>query len=188
MKLTDFNNLSNFGIEDPRMTTIGGVAFRHLDRLPRVGDDINVEGVRITVLEMEAHRIARVRVARGLVALEREGDEPSGEDTAEDALPPTRDGSGAGNRPRDDTAADAAQDTSLRTGEESHAGALPSEATAAVVGDAISEPSAGSVEIEDTRSTPRAPDLHARSEAEAEAEAEGAPDSPDGRPPRSGSG
>ena len=29
------------------MTTIGGVAFRHLDRLPRAGDDVNVEGVRM---------------------------------------------------------------------------------------------------------------------------------------------
>ena len=28
--VTDFNNLSNFGIEDPRMTTVGGIAFRHL--------------------------------------------------------------------------------------------------------------------------------------------------------------
>ncbi|MDH3870991.1 MAG: hemolysin family protein, partial [Gammaproteobacteria bacterium] len=45
MKLTDFNNLSNFGIEDPRMTTIGGVAFRHLDRLPRVGDSISIEDI-----------------------------------------------------------------------------------------------------------------------------------------------
>ena len=66
MKLTDFNNLTNFGIEDPRMTTIGGVAFRHLDRLPCVGDQVTVEGIVMTVLEMEAHRIARVRVARGV--------------------------------------------------------------------------------------------------------------------------
>ena len=65
MKLTDFNNLSNFGIEDPRMTTIGGVAFRHLDRLPRVGDSISIEGISIIVLEMDEHRIARVRVNRG---------------------------------------------------------------------------------------------------------------------------
>jgi CBS domain containing-hemolysin-like protein len=65
MKLTDFNNLSNFGIEDPRMTTIGGVAFRHLDRLPRVGDSISIEDISITVLEMDAHRIARARVSRG---------------------------------------------------------------------------------------------------------------------------
>ena len=65
MKLTDFNNLTNFGIEDPRMTTIGGVAFRHLDRLPMVGDSINIEDIVITILEMDEHRIHRVRVNRG---------------------------------------------------------------------------------------------------------------------------
>jgi putative hemolysin len=66
MKLTDFNNLTNFGIDDPRMTTIGGVLFRHLDRLPQVGDQaISPEGVVIRVLEMEAHRIVRVHVSVG---------------------------------------------------------------------------------------------------------------------------
>nr|VFJ86019.1 MAG: Hemolysin, contains CBS domains [Candidatus Kentron sp. LFY] len=73
MKLTNFNTLTNFGIEDPRMTTIGGVAFRHLDRLPCVGDKVTVEGIGITVQEMDAHRIARVRVAR--VATTKESDE-----------------------------------------------------------------------------------------------------------------
>ena len=66
MKLTDFNNLTNFGIDDPRMTTIGGVAFRHLDRLPVVRDSINIEDISITILEMDEHRIARVRVSRGI--------------------------------------------------------------------------------------------------------------------------
>jgi hypothetical protein len=65
MKLTDFNNLTNFGIEDPRMTTIAGVAFRHLDCLPKVGDTVTVEGIGITVLEMDGHRVSRVRVSRG---------------------------------------------------------------------------------------------------------------------------
>jgi hypothetical protein len=65
MKLNDFNNLTNFGIEDPRMTTIGGVAFRHLDRLPRPGDKVTVEGIMITILEMDEHRITKVRVCRG---------------------------------------------------------------------------------------------------------------------------
>ena len=81
MKLTDFDDLTNFGIEDPRMTTIGGVAFRHLDRLPRVGDKATVEGIVITVLEMEAHRIARVRVARG-EALEEDVEEAARERAA----------------------------------------------------------------------------------------------------------
>lgn len=64
MRLVDFNNLTNFQIEDPRMTTIGGVAFRHLDRLPAVGDEVVVEGLRLTVLEMDEQRIARLRVER----------------------------------------------------------------------------------------------------------------------------
>lgn len=68
MKLTDFENLSNFGISDPRMTTIGGVAFRYLDCLPHVGDQVTVEGIQITVMEMDMHRIARVRVARRIGA------------------------------------------------------------------------------------------------------------------------
>ena len=33
-KLTELERVTHFGIRDPRMTTIGGVAFRHLDRLP----------------------------------------------------------------------------------------------------------------------------------------------------------
>ena len=63
MKLNYFDDLTNFGIDDPRMTTIGGVAFRHLDRLPKVGDKVTVEGISITILEMDAHRIAKVQVS-----------------------------------------------------------------------------------------------------------------------------
>ena len=50
------------------MTTVGGVAFRHLDRLPKEGDRVTVEGFMIKVLEMDGHRIARVRVSRGSAA------------------------------------------------------------------------------------------------------------------------
>ena len=65
MKLSTFDDLTNFGIGDPRMTTVGGVVFRHLDRLPLVGDSDTVEGIGFTVLEMEEHRIVRLRAARG---------------------------------------------------------------------------------------------------------------------------
>ena len=66
MKLNDFNNLTNFGIEDPRMTTVGGYAFRLLDRLPREGDYVQSEDILMRIIEMDDHRIARVRVARGM--------------------------------------------------------------------------------------------------------------------------
>lgn len=65
MKLSDFNNLTRFGLDDPRMTTVGGVVFRHLDRLPQVGDTVTFEGITMTVLAVDGHRIARVQVELG---------------------------------------------------------------------------------------------------------------------------
>jgi CBS domain containing-hemolysin-like protein len=83
-KLAEFNRVTHFGISDRRMTTIGGVAFRHLDRLPHVGDETIVEGLTITVLEMEEHRIARVRVGRGTTSeLHPHPSEPTGQETQE---------------------------------------------------------------------------------------------------------
>jgi CBS domain containing-hemolysin-like protein len=64
MKLSDFEALTNFGIQDPRMTTIGGVAFRHLGRVPKEGDTITLEGIKITVLEVEGNRITRLRASK----------------------------------------------------------------------------------------------------------------------------
>lgn len=68
MKLTTFNNLTNFGITDPRMTTIGGVMLRALDRLPRVGDSVTIEGVVLSVQEMQGHRIAKLQASKGATA------------------------------------------------------------------------------------------------------------------------
>ena len=65
MKLTVFNDLTNFDVSDPRMTTIGGVVLRALDRLPQVGDEVIIEGVVLMVLEMKGHRIAKVRASKG---------------------------------------------------------------------------------------------------------------------------
>ena len=79
MKLTDFDDLTNFGIEDPRMTTIGGVVFRYLDRLPKVGDQVGMDGLIATVLEMDGHRLARVRIAKGTPSEELGADESTPE-------------------------------------------------------------------------------------------------------------
>lgn len=98
MKLNDFNNLTNFGIEDPRMTTIAGYAFRLLDRLPREKDRVESEDIMIQILEMDDHRISRVRVAKGvdeaefLAPREAPGSEPVQEEDGpepeqSDALP-----------------------------------------------------------------------------------------------------
>jgi len=76
MKLTDFDDLTNFGIEDPRMTTIGGVVFRYFDRLPAVGDQVVMDGLTATVLEMKGHRLSRVRIAKGVLGEDSDAGEP----------------------------------------------------------------------------------------------------------------
>ncbi|MGR8920648.1 MAG: hemolysin family protein [Gammaproteobacteria bacterium] len=65
MKLADFNRLTRIGLTDPRMTTVAGVMFRHLDRLPRVGDTVSFGGITMRVCAMDRMRIARVEVELG---------------------------------------------------------------------------------------------------------------------------
>lgn len=60
MKLIDFARLTNFPVDDTRMTTVGGVVLRNLDRLPQVGDTVTIEGMTLTVREMDDNRIARI--------------------------------------------------------------------------------------------------------------------------------
>ena len=86
MKLTDFNTITNFGLEDKRMTTISGVVLRHLDRLPAVGDEVMVEGIKLQVLAVEGHRIARLRAMH---ASDQRAAEVNEQDTS--PAPPTED-------------------------------------------------------------------------------------------------
>ncbi len=65
MKLTDFESLTNFGLDDQRMTTIGGMVLRAIDRIPRVDDEVVLEGVVLKVIEMQGMRITKLRVSKG---------------------------------------------------------------------------------------------------------------------------
>lgn len=78
MKLVDLNKLISMPVEDPRMTTIGGVIFRYLDRLPQVGDVVPLGDMRFTVIEMTTHRIDRVRVSHARVS---DGEVAAADDT-----------------------------------------------------------------------------------------------------------
>lgn len=77
MRLVDVNNLTNFSLEDPMMTTIGGVAFRLYDRLPGVGESVIHEGLKFTVLSMDGLRIKTLQVS--ITGFDREEAIPSPE-------------------------------------------------------------------------------------------------------------
>ena len=70
MRLGDFYNLTNFDIDDPVMTTIGGVAFRFFDGLPKVGDRVSHEGYVFIAREVKGLRISQVQVQKQAVESE----------------------------------------------------------------------------------------------------------------------
>lgn len=64
MRLLDFYSLTNIDIEDPVMTTVGGLAFRLFGRLPQVGEAVNYEGYHFHVLGIDGLRISRLEVSK----------------------------------------------------------------------------------------------------------------------------
>lgn len=78
MRLTDFYNLANFDIEDPVMTTIGGVAFRLFDRLPKVGESVISEGYEFIVKEVKGLRISQIQVRKLSTARKEAGTQGEG--------------------------------------------------------------------------------------------------------------
>ncbi len=66
MSLTAFNHLTNYGLSDPRMTTIGGIVLRHLDHFPEPGDQAEIEGIRFEVMQMDGLEIAHVKVSKSV--------------------------------------------------------------------------------------------------------------------------
>jgi Mg2+/Co2+ transporter CorC len=142
MKLTDFNNLTNFGIEDPRMTTIGGVAFRHLDRLPKVGDSVAVEGIVIRVLDMDEHRIARVRVSRGQAVEGAAAEEAVEEELAAEASG-TGEGSGATSALDEEADEDTARTSGTEKAVDDSVADIAEEGVSAADNEALSTDAAG---------------------------------------------
>lgn len=64
MRLLDFYTVTNIDLDDPVMTTVGGLVFRLFGRLPEVGESVDFEGYRFQVLGIDGLRISRVRVSR----------------------------------------------------------------------------------------------------------------------------
>ena len=79
MRLMDFDDITNIDIDDPVMTTVGGLVFRLFGRLPAEGESVTHEGYDFQVLEMSGLRIARIRVTKaGQKHLEEEVDANTG--------------------------------------------------------------------------------------------------------------
>ncbi len=61
-EISDVNRLLKLQLDDADYTTIGGLLFGQLGRLPKVGDRVNLQGATFEILEMDGRRVGRVRV------------------------------------------------------------------------------------------------------------------------------
>jgi putative hemolysin len=83
LNLDEFAEQTGVGLPEGPYETVAGYVLATLGQLPVVGDAVEVDGHRLTVTEMDARRIARVRVGP---ALPDAGTDP-GAGTAEEAEP-----------------------------------------------------------------------------------------------------
>jgi CBS domain containing-hemolysin-like protein len=70
--ISAIRKITGLALEDPLMSTIAGKALRQFGRVPEIGDEVEFEGLLLTVLGMEGFRISRLRLER--VALEQSDD------------------------------------------------------------------------------------------------------------------
>jgi CBS domain containing-hemolysin-like protein len=61
-EVADVNRTYGLQIDDTDYTTIGGVVFGALGRLPKIGDRVEIAGATLEVVEMEGRRVGKVRV------------------------------------------------------------------------------------------------------------------------------
>src|SRR3989449_1209248 len=61
-EISDVNRLLRLHLDDADYTTIGGLLFGRLGRLPKVGDRVNLQGATFEILEMDGRRVGSVRV------------------------------------------------------------------------------------------------------------------------------
>jgi len=62
-ELTDLNRTYALQLDDTDYTTIGGVVFGRLGRLPKIGDRVELPGASFEVVEMDGRRVGKVKVA-----------------------------------------------------------------------------------------------------------------------------
>jgi putative hemolysin len=62
LNLDEFAEQTGVGLPEGPYETVAGYVLASLGELPRVGDQVEVDGHRLTVTEMDGRRIARVRV------------------------------------------------------------------------------------------------------------------------------
>jgi putative hemolysin len=64
LNLTDFEERAGLALPSGPYETVGGFLMARLGKLPALGDEVRVDGWRLTVTELDGRRVARVALGR----------------------------------------------------------------------------------------------------------------------------
>ncbi|MBI4505951.1 MAG: HlyC/CorC family transporter [Chloroflexi bacterium] len=76
LRLDEVNAHFDLRLADEEVDTIGGLVVRHLGRMADVGDEVQLDGLRLRVEELDGRRVARVRLWPPAAAPAEPGDVP----------------------------------------------------------------------------------------------------------------
>ncbi len=65
VSVSDFNRRVEAGLDAGRARSLGGVVVEHVGRVPSVGDSVQLDGISLTVAEMDGHRVALIEAVLG---------------------------------------------------------------------------------------------------------------------------
>lgn len=86
----ELQEATGFRMPDGDYETVAGLVLEWLGRIPEVGADVVVDGWRLTVMRMDRHRIAELRLARVLDQVEATPARPAQADQPAPATSPTQ--------------------------------------------------------------------------------------------------
>jgi CBS domain containing-hemolysin-like protein len=64
LRADEVGEATGFRMPDGDYETLAGLVLTRLGEIPKVGDELRVDGWRITVMAMDRHRVAELRVAK----------------------------------------------------------------------------------------------------------------------------
>jgi len=64
ISLEEIADIFGVSLEDEETSTIGGLVQAHLGHIPQPGESVTVDGLEVTVLEIDGNRVRKLRVRR----------------------------------------------------------------------------------------------------------------------------
>jgi len=91
VRVTELEPKLNFPFPTGDYVTLGGLIFNKLGRVPKVGDTVNMDGGKLSVLEMDSHRITQVLFEDSLASNSGKSEESQKEESKQKNPQPTED-------------------------------------------------------------------------------------------------